>query len=418
MLVAGKHLLVDGCPGLRLEATQTRKTWTYRYKDGAGRMKQVKLGAWPGMALPDAVREWGARREQRDSGVDPVLERKREALTRRSGGVAASVEDLIGRFCDHLDTRRKAESALSARRALERVMEEEPAFAAVPPSSVTRAAAYAVLDARRQFPMATKKLRALLGQAWAWGQDAGVVDSESVNWWRQLMPGQLRSKGKIIEGEHVGSSRRVLRRDELKTLLPWARANMSQISLDATLMYLHTGMRGVEIFALRVEYITEEDDGWWITFPAHLLKQERNADIVDHRVPLMGVTLEIVRRRMAAAWDGWLFWTKRGKNLRVHNQKAFGSYVNALMPNSAKVKRRASVGLICPVANWSAHDLRRTARTLLSSISVPEDVGEAIIGHKPATMVASYNLHTYDEQKRDWVARLARLLGTLDKVSK
>lgn len=83
------------------------------------------------------------------------------------------------------------------------------------------------------------------------------------------------------------------------------------------------------------------------------------------------------------------------------------------MPESAKAKRRAGDGLVCPVVDWSPHALRRTARTLLSAIDCPEDVAEAIIGHKPAVMVASYNLHSYDAQKRLWLGRLAQLVDEL-----
>jgi len=32
LLQSGDHLVIDGCAGLRLVATQTGKTWTYRYK--------------------------------------------------------------------------------------------------------------------------------------------------------------------------------------------------------------------------------------------------------------------------------------------------------------------------------------------------------------------------------------------------
>ena len=49
LLPPGEHMVIDGCPGLRLVATQTGKTWTYRYKDAANRMKQVRIGQWPVM---------------------------------------------------------------------------------------------------------------------------------------------------------------------------------------------------------------------------------------------------------------------------------------------------------------------------------------------------------------------------------
>jgi len=31
LLAPGQHLIIEGCQGLRLESSATRKTWTYRY---------------------------------------------------------------------------------------------------------------------------------------------------------------------------------------------------------------------------------------------------------------------------------------------------------------------------------------------------------------------------------------------------
>lgn len=414
MLQPGAHLLVQGCDGLRLVASQSRKTWTYRYKDQAGLMKQVRLGHWPEMSLSDAVSAWGEKRDGRSAGVDPAAARKKAAQAKSAPAVPTTVRELLESFRDHLAGLRQAEGAARAWSALERMLDEEPVLSKTGPHEVTRAQAYEVLDKRRDLPAAAKKLRALLGQAWDWGLDAGKIDASAHNWWRSLLKGQLRSKGKIIGGEHVGFQRRVLSQAELKKLLPWARANMSQSALDGLLLYLYTGMRGVEIFALRTEYVAQEDDGWWITFPAHLLKMERDADTVDHRVPLIGEALEIVQRRMAGAWEGWLFYTGRGGKYRPYHRNTFSSYVYSLMPDSAKAKRRAGDGLVCPVVGWSPHDLRRTARTLLGAIDCPEEVGEAIIGHKQRVMVASYNLHTYDAQKRLWVERLHQALRKIE----
>jgi hypothetical protein len=42
------------------------------------------------------------------------------------------------------------------------------------------------------------------------------------------------------------------------------------------------------------------------------------------------------------------------------------------------------------------------------------EFGEAILGHKPAEVLGSYNLHTYDREKRLWLVRLGERLGELD----
>jgi integrase len=226
------------------------------------------------------------------------------------------------------------------------------------------------------------------------------------------MHGQLRSTGKLVGGVHIGRKKRVLSEAELVVLLPWAATRMTQIHHDVTMLYLLTGMRGVEIAGLRVEFITEEADGWWATYPAHLLKMERDRDIVDHRVPLCGQALDIVLRRIGQARDGWLFWSDRGGILRQYTQSAFSTYVYDIQPNLSYKKRRQPEAL-CPVVNWSPHDLRRTARTLLGGLDCPEEVSEAIIGHKPREIVSTYNLHSYDRQKRVWLPRLAEKLRQL-----
>lgn len=417
LLKPGDTLLVNGCPGLRLVASQSRKTWTYRYKDLNGKLKQISLGQWPAMGLADAITSWNQTKDQKAGGIDPVAARKQAGNSKATPSSANTVHGLLELFAGHLESQRKADSALAARKALMRLMEEEPVFAMTAPHAVTRSQAYDILDSRRDIPMATKKLRALLGQAWDWGMDAGKIQSESMNWWRILLKGQLRTKGKLIGGEHVGFRRRVLTRAELKVLLPWSYEHMRQESLDGLLLYLYTGMRGAEIFALKKDYIVKEEDGWWITFPSHLLKMERDADTVDHRVPLESVALKIVQRRIETAWEDRLFFISRGHQNKPYQRNTFSNYIYALMPYSAKVRTRSSEGLICPVSEWTPHALRRTVRTLLSSMDCPEEVGEAFIGHKPDVMIASYNLHTYDKQKRLWGKKLAALVDSLGGLS-
>ena len=62
-LNAGEHLTFDGFPGLRLQVTHSRKSWTYRYKSPLDqRMRQIKLGEWPAMGFPATIAEWEKQR--------------------------------------------------------------------------------------------------------------------------------------------------------------------------------------------------------------------------------------------------------------------------------------------------------------------------------------------------------------------
>ena len=97
LLKAGDHLTLAAAPGLRLVATETRKTWTYRYKSPAdGRMRQVRLGHWPAMPLAAALAAWERAKQARDGGADLAAEKRqrRAAVAQERAGSAYTVRRL------------------------------------------------------------------------------------------------------------------------------------------------------------------------------------------------------------------------------------------------------------------------------------------------------------------------------------
>jgi hypothetical protein len=60
----------EAFPGLRLGATTSRRSWTYRFKSPVDRrMRQQKLGEWPAMSQAAAIAQWQQIRARRDAGV-------------------------------------------------------------------------------------------------------------------------------------------------------------------------------------------------------------------------------------------------------------------------------------------------------------------------------------------------------------
>jgi len=133
LLHAGQHMVIDGCPGLRLVATATRKTWTYRYQmPGAVQMKQSAIGQWPAMSVQPAAAEWEKMRSQRNAGVDPgqIKRDAREALKPKPADQAITVRAVVATFItDHIRVTRKPAGARSARLALEGLLDAHPEFA-------------------------------------------------------------------------------------------------------------------------------------------------------------------------------------------------------------------------------------------------------------------------------------------------
>lgn len=418
-LKAGEHLVIVGCPGLRLVATATRRTWTYRYQmPGGDRMKQIALGQWPAMTVQTAASEWETLRAKRFAGIDPGQARRNLRKQHNSKHedpasytVQAVVLDYLANRVDHT---RKPAGALAARRALEQLLADAPGFAGQAAAGLTRAAAFDLLDARKGTPTAAIKLRSMLGAAWDFALDAGRLPGNAPNWWRLVMRGRLQSKGKIVGGKHQGRTRRYLRGPEVGQLVNWL-PNMHPLGRDITTMYLWTCTRGVEICAMRPEHLAREPDGllWW-TVPKALTKNAANEDAVDLRVPLFGRAREVVERRLKGVGaSGWLFERRGGGQ---YLQKTFSTYVYSLQAYSEKVARRGGGGLICPVQGWTPHNLRRTSRTLLSALGCTDEVGEAIIGHMPREIVSIYNLHSYDAERVLWLGKLAEHLEGLAVV--
>jgi len=415
-LKAGEHLAIDGCPGLRLVATATKRTWTYRYKALAdGRMKQIAIGPYPAMSIQAAAAQWQALRDRRGAGVDPGQERRAErkgVVKSQSDPAMTSVRRVVEDFVTgHLEQNRQAAGAAAAKRALDRLLEAEPAFASRTAASITRADCFDLLDARKATPTAAAKLRSLLGSAWEYALDAGRLPETAPNWWRQVMKGRLKSKGKRLGGENIGQQRRVLQDAELAQLLAWL-PNMHQLGRDTFEMYLWTCARGVEILAMQPEHITEESDGWWWTVPKELTKNARFPMAVDLRVPLIGRAHEIVKRRLQPVGkSGFIFEDVRGEQYTQHD---FSTYIYGLQPYSAKAKRRQGQGgLVLPVTHWTPHNLRRTSRTKLAALGCPKEIAEAILGHLPEVIEGTYNAYRYDAERRLWIGKLAESLAAL-----
>lgn len=413
LLQPGQHLVLDGCLGLRLVATASRKSWIYRYKQvDTGRMKQVALGQWPAVSAQAAVSQWQALRDQRASGADPVTERRTAKLILAPPEIY-TVRRLVDDYVTgHIENAREPAGALASKRILFSALDEHPEFSSKPAAAVTRGVAFDLLDSRKATPTSAQKLRSLLGAAWDYALDAGRLDGDVPNWWRVVMRGRLKSRGKIVGGQHQGQKRRVLQHAEVATLLAWSAGNMHALGRDALVLYLWTCTRGSELLAIRPEHISQSGDQWWWTVPKAETKNAANVQAVDLRVPLFGQALAVVRRRLdVVGASGWLFEDVRGEQYTQHD---FSTYVYNLQPYSPKVVNRQSTGgLVLPVTHWSPHDLRRTSRTQLAGLGCPNEIAEAIMGHLPDVIVGIYNAYTYDAERLLWLKRLSDHLAGL-----
>ena len=65
------------------------------------------------------------------------------------------------------------------------------------------------------------------------------------------------------------------------------------------------------------------------------------------------------------------------------------------------------------VTGWTLHDLRRTARSLMSRAGVRQDVAERVLGHVQRGVVGIYDRHAYTAEKAQALKMLAGLIENI-----
>jgi integrase len=65
------------------------------------------------------------------------------------------------------------------------------------------------------------------------------------------------------------------------------------------------------------------------------------------------------------------------------------------------------------MAPWVLHDLRRTARSLLSRAGVRADISERVLGHAILGVERVYDRHPYDAEKAQALEQLARMIHSI-----
>ena len=80
----------------------------------------------------------------------------------------------------------------------------------------------------------------------------------------------------------------------------------------------------------------------------------------------------------------------------------------------AAMKKRAKKGArVIALPNWSLHDLRRTAKTLMVRAGVRPDISERVLGHAIEGVEGTYDRHSYADEKRDALEKLAQIINQI-----
>lgn len=409
-LAPGQYIITD-YPGLRLTASATVRTWIYRYKSPVdGRMRQTAMGRWPAMSFPAAIVAWEQLKNHRDQGGDPALESKNDRISKRETIEQQRIAEVESSYtvrilCNdylqgHVKRHRAQKGATEIERMFNTMLGDVGDF---PATAITRSIAFDLIQGyAAKSPVQAGKLRAEMGAAWDYALDSGRLPESAPNWWRLILRGKIKSKGKTVGGKNIGTVKRVLSDDETGELIAWL-PNFAGILPDVLTLYLWTGTRGCEICEMTGAEVKDENGLLWWTIPKAKTKNARHENATDQRVPLFGRALSVVKRRKKLYGDGYLFPSRneRGcaKQKYVTEQVFWRQPYCAIRPDYQRA--------MLTVTHWAPHDLRRTARTMLARSGCPDAVAETILGHMLPGVSGVYNRHKYDDEKQVWLKRLS-----------
>jgi len=378
-----RELPDGGCPGLYLIVQVSgHKSWALRYRSRGRRSVKFTLGSVligagaesdnaPELDTPlslAAARELATRTlREVAAGRDPAVAKRQ----RREAQHAAAADTLQAVCEEHLRREAGRLRTLASQRRPDLEL-FYPALGQLPLEQIRRGQFVRVLDAvadERGQHRASRALGAMKTLLNWHGNRSDYVSVLTRTSWRTAGP--------------TGGRDRVLSDAELKAI--WLAAEQAGVFGAYLRFTLLTATRRSESAGLRRCELIDDGRSWLI--PAARYKSKR-----DVLIPLSAAAQKIVASMPVLAGGDHVF--------SVDGQYPLGDFAS----------RKAAFDRACGIAGWRLHDLRRTARTLLSRAGVSADVSERCLGHSLTGVRRTYDRHEYEAEKRHAFEALAALV--------
>jgi integrase len=358
-----------GCKGLALRVSSTgAKTWTYVFAWGAKRHR-MRLGSYPATPL--------ARAHTLADSARADLEANRDPRASKAETLKAVCEDYLARESGALRTgdTRKA--------TLERLV--YPPLGDRPINDIRRSEIVRLLDTieDESGPAAADKTLAFIRRVLNWHA------SRSDDFRTPIVPGMSRTKPR------ERARKRTLTDDEIRAVWKVAEGTFGRLLR----FLLLTGARRNE----GAQATWGEIDGPDWTLPA-----ARNKTKVDLIRPLSKAALETLPEKPTKALPAQPIFTTDGATPLSGFSKFKSEFDKAVTAELRKHDPKAE-----PLPNWTIHDIRRSARSLMSRAKVPTDHAERVLGHVIGGVRETYDRYEYLDEKRDALTALARLVDRI-----
>lgn len=413
--------------GIRV-APSGRKTWIVMYRRPSGNASRMKLGTYPAVKLADARLAaqrmlGGIQIDHRDPVAERVAERKAETFEQLADEYMKRWAKQVG-----ANGRPRKRSWREDERQIERYLLPEWRHRKV--KDITRRDVRDLVEAIAErrlrkgttedglekvgAPIMSNRLLALVKKMFNFALDREWIDANPAARLKPVAPETARD--------------RVLSPDEIRTFSRELGAEHHRVAaLFRTLLL--TAQRSGEASRMRWSQLQPalfERTADGLAFPSKVepivwtIPGTDAKNGLAHEVPLSGAVIDLLRDLATSDEAERLrinstTRVKRNQTARPASEYVFpsrktkGPYLE-IQKAVQRLRKRCGFG-------FTAHDLRRTAATLMADAGVPENIIPKILNHtEPGVTRRHYNLHAYRSEKRaaleTWARYLEALLGT------
>ena len=350
-----------------------------------GREHRFTIGAWPDWSALKAVREARNLRQRVDRGEDPLKDRAPIPTTK---SVSSVIDDFMARYVRNKE--RPLRSADQIQSAFDRLV--KPRIGKLGVYELRRSHVAEMLDKVEDEagPVQADRVRAYLRKALSWYSERD--DDFNLN------AAFVRVGARANPKERARA--RVLSDDELRVVWPLLGEAGTFGALLKTLLL--TAQRRDEVANMTWSEIGAE--GIW-TIPAERYKTKRS-----NHVPLSKAARAVIEAQPQIDGCDYVFPSRTKTPFSGFGKSKARLDKAVLLYMQKHVKKVADVEAL---PNWTLHDLRRTAKTLMARAGVRPDISERVLGHVISGVEATYDRHSYADEKRDALEKLATMIDRI-----
>jgi integrase len=364
-------------------------TYGFRYRDRpTGQRRWLSLGlhgqVTPQIAREIAKKHAGAVADGKDPLGDKVASRAAAKAARANP--EKTVADVLDEHLERYARKQAARSSDEKERIFEKYI--KPAIGDRLVRELKRSEIVALLDKieDRNGPVMADRTLAHFRKALAWHATRDDLFNSPI----------VRGMARVKPKERARD--RILNDDEIRSL--WTALDTLTGPYPVLVrMLLLTAQRRDEVARMR----QDEIEGTVWTIPS-----ERYKGGHDNVVPLTDATVALLDSLPKPKKGGYYFTTNR-KEPKVPFS-GFSKAKHALDDAITKDRKETRQERMKP---WVLHDLRRTARSLMSRAGVQSNIAERVLGHVIPGVAGVYDRHSYADEKREALEKLAAMVSRI-----